>query len=94
MTTSVHMALGNWLRLEGIQSLLSPPAPPAACPSQGARPTPKWRAPPLSLSLSLFPSLSFSLSLSVWWPELKDLYVGLWLVCSQLQKGLQSQKRF
>ena len=90
MTTSVHMALGNWLRLEGIQSLLSPPAPPAACPSQGARPTPKWRAPPLSLSFR--PSLS--LSLSVWWPELKDLYVGLWLVCSQLQKGLQSQKRF
>ena len=90
MTTSVHMALGNWLRLERIQSLLSLPAPPAACPSQGARPTPKWRAPPLSLSLSFRPSLS----LSVWWPELKDLYVGLWLVCSQLQKGLQSQKRF
>ena len=88
MTTSVHMALGNWLRLEGIQSLLSLPAPPAACPSQGARPTPKWRAPPLSLSFRP------SLSLSVWWPELKDLYVGLWLVCSQLQKGLQSQKRF
>ena len=63
MTTSVHMALGNWLRLEGIQSLLSPPAPPAACPSQGARPTPKWRAPPLSLSLSFRPSLSLSLSL-------------------------------
>ena len=92
MTTSVHMALGNWLRLAGIQSLLSLPAPPAACPSQGARPTPKWRAPPLSLSLSL--SVPLSLSLSVWWPELKDLYVGLWLVCSQLQKGLQSQKRF
>ena len=63
MTTSVHMALGNWLRLEGIQSLLSLPAPPAACPSQGARPTPKWRAPPLSLSLSLFPSPSLSLCL-------------------------------
>ena len=62
MTTSVHMALGNWLRLEGIQSLLSLPAPPAACPSQGARPTPKWRAPPLSLSLSLS-VLSLSLSL-------------------------------
>ena len=63
MTTSVHMALGNWLRLEGIQSLLSLPAPPAACPSQGARPAPKWRAPPLSLSLSL--SLSFRLPLSL-----------------------------
>ena len=60
MTTSVHMALGNWLRLEGIQSLLSLPAPPAACPSQGARPTPKWRAPPLSLSLSVPLSLSLS----------------------------------
>ena len=63
MTTSVHMALGNWLRLAGIQSLLSLPAPPAACPSQGARPTPKWRAPPLSLSLSFRPSLSLSLCL-------------------------------
>lgn len=59
MTTSVHRALGNWLRLEGIQSLLSLPAnepqakgsptssvPKSRSPAFNPSPqTPRWRAP-------------------------------------------------